>query len=136
MVNSVNFLLLLSLLPFAPFCHCEKKNEGYLYPQFYDGSCPRVQEIVQSVVAKAVAKEPRMAASLLRLHFHDCFVKVSLYITENKPHNLVNIIKKIYSSVFTLLFLLMFILQKFRVMILTLLFFTTKFIWLKCLTQV
>ncbi|WVZ10682.1 hypothetical protein V8G54_015212, partial [Vigna mungo] len=75
MVNSINFLLLLSLLPFAPFCHCEKKNEGYLYPQFYDGSCPRVQEIVQSVVAKAVAKEPRMAASLLRLHFHDCFVK-------------------------------------------------------------
>jgi len=94
MVNSINFLLLLSLLAFAPFCHCEKKNEGYLYPQFYDGSCPRAQEIVQSVVAKAVAKEPRMAASLLRLHFHDCFVKVSIYMTENKPHNLVKIIRK------------------------------------------
>ncbi|GFY95852.1 peroxidase superfamily protein [Actinidia rufa] len=24
---------------------------------------------------KAIAKEPRMAASLLRLHFHDCFVQ-------------------------------------------------------------
>ncbi|GAU26247.1 hypothetical protein TSUD_224380, partial [Trifolium subterraneum] len=60
---------------FAPFCHCEKKVGDYLYPQFYDKSCPNVEEIVKSVVAKAVAKEPRMAASLLRLHFHDCFVK-------------------------------------------------------------
>lgn len=79
MVKSINFLLLLSLLAFAPLCHCKKKIGGYLYPQFYDGSCPRAQEIVQSIVAKAVAKEPRMAASLLRLHFHDCFVKVSIY---------------------------------------------------------
>lgn len=48
----------------------------YLYPQFYDHSCPRAQEIVKYVVAKAFAKEARIAASLLRLHFHDCFVKV------------------------------------------------------------
>ena len=48
----------------------------YLYPQFYDHSCPRAQEIVKSIVAKAFAKEARIAASLLRLHFHDCFVKV------------------------------------------------------------
>lgn len=32
--------------------------------------------IVKSVVAKAVAKEARMAAPLLRLYFYDCFVKV------------------------------------------------------------
>ncbi|XP_015964185.1 peroxidase 72 [Arachis duranensis] len=75
MANSVNFLLLLSLLAFAPFCHCDKKVGGYLYLQYYDKSCPRAQEIVKSIVAKAVAKETRMAASLLRLHFHDCFVK-------------------------------------------------------------
>ncbi|MFS8034118.1 putative peroxidase [Helianthus anomalus] len=50
-------------------------NGSYLYPQFYDHSCPQAKDIVQSVVGKAVAKEARMAASLLRLHFHDCFVK-------------------------------------------------------------
>ncbi|XP_071702288.1 peroxidase 72-like [Rutidosis leptorrhynchoides] len=50
-------------------------NGSYLYPQFYDKTCPQAINIVQSVVAKAVAKEARMAASLLRLHFHDCFVK-------------------------------------------------------------
>ncbi|XP_054809132.1 peroxidase 72-like [Prosopis cineraria] len=75
MAYSVNFLLLVSLLAFAPFCLCSKKVGGYLYPQFYDHSCPKAQEIVKSVVAKAVQKDPRMAASLLRLHFHDCFVK-------------------------------------------------------------
>ncbi|XP_045817430.1 peroxidase 72 [Trifolium pratense] len=75
MVNFINFFLLFSLLVFVPFCHCENKVGDYLYPQFYDKSCPNVEEIVKSVVAKAVAKEPRMAASLLRLHFHDCFVK-------------------------------------------------------------
>jgi peroxidase len=50
---------------------------GGLFPQFYDHSCPKAKEIVQSIVAKAVARETRMAASLVRLHFHDCFVKVS-----------------------------------------------------------
>jgi hypothetical protein len=49
---------------------------GGLFPQFYDHSCPKAKEIVQSIVAQAVARETRMAASLVRLHFHDCFVKV------------------------------------------------------------
>ncbi|RLN22892.1 peroxidase 72-like [Panicum miliaceum] len=48
---------------------------GGLFPQFYDHSCPRAKDIVRSVVARAVARETRMAASLVRLHFHDCFVK-------------------------------------------------------------
>ncbi|CAN1122044.1 Peroxidase 72 [Linum perenne] len=70
------FLVAVSLLALAPSCLCGKNIGGYLYPQFYDYSCPQAQQIVKSVVAKAVAKEPRMAASLLRLHFHDCFVKL------------------------------------------------------------
>lgn len=48
-----------------------------LFPQFYQFSCPQVDDIVMSVLQKAIAKGPRMAASLLRLHFHDCFVQVS-----------------------------------------------------------
>ncbi|XP_074279401.1 peroxidase 9 [Silene latifolia] len=42
---------------------------------FYDTSCPQANEIVLSVLESAIAEDPRMAASLLRLHFHDCFVK-------------------------------------------------------------
>lgn len=75
MAQSMSFFLVLSLLAFAPLCFCTKRMGGYLYPQFYGHSCPKAQEIVKSVVAKAVAREARMAASLLRLHFHDCFVK-------------------------------------------------------------
>ncbi|KAJ7944232.1 Peroxidase [Quillaja saponaria] len=76
MANSMNFLtLLVSFLSLAPYCFCGRTNGGYLYPQFYDHSCPKAQEIVKSVVAKAVAREARMAASLLRLSFHDCFVQ-------------------------------------------------------------
>jgi peroxidase len=49
---------------------------GKLDPHFYDHSCPQAQLIVASIVGKAHYQDPRMAASLLRLHFHDCFVKV------------------------------------------------------------
>lgn len=50
---------------------------GYfgLSPEYYQFSCPQADEIVISVLQKAIAREPRMAASLLRLHFHDCFVQ-------------------------------------------------------------
>ncbi|KAI4316857.1 hypothetical protein L6164_024797 [Bauhinia variegata] len=46
-----------------------------LSPDFYQFSCPQANDIVMSVLEKAIAKDPRMAASLLRLHFHDCFVQ-------------------------------------------------------------
>lgn len=76
MSQSKNFLIIFCVLALAPLGLCAKAGYGgYLYPQFYDHSCPKAQEIVKSVVAKAVVKDPRMGASLLRLHFHDCFVK-------------------------------------------------------------
>lgn len=67
---TVSYLLLAVSLP------CSFSAGQSLRPQFYDRSCPKAQAIVKAVVAKAVAKDARMAASLLRLHFHDCFVKV------------------------------------------------------------
>ncbi|CAK9187624.1 unnamed protein product [Ilex paraguariensis] len=39
----------------------------------YLDSCPEAEPIIFSWVETAVAQDPRMAASLLRLHFHDCF---------------------------------------------------------------
>ncbi|XP_071688083.1 peroxidase 4-like [Rutidosis leptorrhynchoides] len=49
-------------------------SSAQLTPNFYSKSCPKVLDVVGSVVRAAVSKEKRMGASLLRLHFHDCFV--------------------------------------------------------------
>ncbi|KAG5053925.1 hypothetical protein GLYMA_03G037900v4 [Glycine max] len=45
-----------------------------LSPNYYEFSCPNALTAIQIIVEAAVQKEPRMGASLLRLHFHDCFV--------------------------------------------------------------
>ncbi|KAI9156495.1 hypothetical protein LWI28_007617 [Acer negundo] len=47
---------------------------GQLSTKFYKSTCPKALSIVQEGVAAAIKNETRMGASLLRLHFHDCFV--------------------------------------------------------------
>ncbi|MBA0592084.1 hypothetical protein Gorai_009071 [Gossypium raimondii] len=42
--------------------------------RFYDSTCPSLTGIVRYGVWSAIANDTRMAASLVRLHFHDCFV--------------------------------------------------------------
>ena len=51
-----------------------------LITDFYKTSCPNLMAIVRREVQNAIKIEMRMAASLLRLHFHDCFVNVSLCV--------------------------------------------------------
>ncbi|EXC24761.1 Peroxidase 54 [Morus notabilis] len=45
-----------------------------LTPTFYNETCPNVTSIVRGVIEGALQTDPRITASLLRLHFHDCFV--------------------------------------------------------------
>uniref|UniRef100_A0A0D6QTP2 Peroxidase n=1 Tax=Araucaria cunninghamii TaxID=56994 RepID=A0A0D6QTP2_ARACU len=47
---------------------------GQLSATFYNSTCPNLLSTVRAAVKQAVANEKRMGASLLRLHFHDCFV--------------------------------------------------------------
>lgn len=42
---------------------------------FYGTTCPNALSTIKSAVVSAVNNERRMGASLLRLHFHDCFVQ-------------------------------------------------------------
>ncbi|MCL7043334.1 hypothetical protein MKW94_024467 [Papaver nudicaule] len=44
-----------------------------LSTNFYATSCPNALSTIQTIVRSAVANERRMGASILRLHFHDCF---------------------------------------------------------------
>jgi len=53
-----------------------------LTPDFYQSSCPQVFSIVQAEIQKAVKAEKRMAASLVRLHFHDCILNLSHMLTQ------------------------------------------------------
>ncbi|GLJ44632.1 hypothetical protein SUGI_0938090 [Cryptomeria japonica] len=47
-----------------------------LVNNFYSESCPSDEATVQLVVQKYIAIDPTLAAPLLRMHFHDCFVRV------------------------------------------------------------
>ncbi|KAK2662432.1 hypothetical protein Ddye_001006 [Dipteronia dyeriana] len=49
-------------------------DDGVLFVDYFKDKCPLAEDIVRRNVEIAVRKDPRMAASLLRLHFHDCFV--------------------------------------------------------------
>ncbi|QCD88754.1 peroxidase [Vigna unguiculata] len=49
--------------------------DAQLSSKFYDSTCPNALSTIRTVIRTAVSKERRMAASLIRLHFHDCFVQ-------------------------------------------------------------
>ncbi|KAI4975942.1 hypothetical protein ZWY2020_049549 [Hordeum vulgare] len=42
---------------------------------FYTNTCPDAEKIVREEMAKIIAAAPSLAGPLLRLHFHDCFVR-------------------------------------------------------------
>ncbi|XP_062018197.1 peroxidase 27-like [Rosa rugosa] len=60
-------IVLLSVLDFA--------NAQGLKVGFYAKSCPKSEAIVKKVIAQTMAVAPSLAGPLLRMHFHDCFVR-------------------------------------------------------------
>jgi len=65
-------LVCISVIAFV--CSINNAVHGQLSSTFYSTSCPTVLSVVKAAVKQAVASEKRMGASLVRLHFHDCFV--------------------------------------------------------------
>ncbi|KAM0910369.1 hypothetical protein ACQ4PT_014202 [Festuca glaucescens] len=52
------------------------EEDGWKLRQgFYEQSCPRAEQIVKHYVEQHVPHAPSVAATLLRTHFHDCFVR-------------------------------------------------------------
>ncbi|KAJ8570923.1 hypothetical protein K7X08_037895 [Anisodus acutangulus] len=66
--SSFLFLHVLVMLSLASMAFADLSDD------FYDDVCPEALPTINRVVEDAVRQERRMGASLLRLHFHDCFV--------------------------------------------------------------
>lgn len=54
-------------------------GDGGLKMRYYEKRCGSVsvENSVRGIVWNKVAADPSLAAKLLRLHYHDCFVRVS-----------------------------------------------------------
>ncbi|TYH64682.1 hypothetical protein ES332_D06G002800v1 [Gossypium tomentosum] len=46
-----------------------------LSSNYYDHTCPHLESIVASAVKKAMSNDKTVPAALLRMHFHDCFIR-------------------------------------------------------------
>ncbi|PIN19503.1 Peroxidase [Handroanthus impetiginosus] len=64
-------LILHCLISFS----CLHASEPPLTLDYYKTTCPTVLEIVRKEMECVVSSDPRNAALILRLHFHDCFVQ-------------------------------------------------------------
>ncbi|KAK2972583.1 hypothetical protein RJ640_020136 [Escallonia rubra] len=78
--NSNFYLIKFSLLLVTShFCVTEAQSSVPIVKglswSFYDSSCPKLESIVRKQLQKVFKKDIGQAAGLLRLHFHDCFVK-------------------------------------------------------------
>ncbi|KAM2721688.1 peroxidase 4-like [Malus sylvestris] len=69
MASSYNLVLLILV-----FAGAFLESNCKLTKNFYKSKCPKALSIVQEEVIAAIKNETRVGASLLRLHFHDCFV--------------------------------------------------------------
>lgn len=67
--NSSFYLLALFVFSVATSAFSQSLSTNY-----YDRVCPKALPTIKRLVGDAVKQERRMGASILRLHFHDCFV--------------------------------------------------------------
>ena len=47
---------------------------------YYIMNCPFAEPIVKNTVNRALQDDPTLAAALVRMHFHDCFIEVPFSI--------------------------------------------------------
>lgn len=51
-------------------------TQAQLQLGFYHRSCPKAESLIREFVQDHIPNAPSLAAALLRMHFHDCFVQV------------------------------------------------------------
>ncbi|KAF6143242.1 hypothetical protein GIB67_039025 [Kingdonia uniflora] len=73
--SNTNILLLVSLILAFEFLILCNGQGTLLSKTFYKKSCPKALDIIKNVTSSKVAANSALGAKLLRLHFHDCFVR-------------------------------------------------------------
>jgi peroxidase len=75
-------LLIVAALALSVSAAAAARTNGPLPPlakglsfEFYKATCPQAESIVFNFLADAIRKDVGLAAALLRIHFHDCFVQ-------------------------------------------------------------
>lgn len=52
------------------------RHSNGLNMNYYIMTCPMVEFIIKNSVNSALRADPTLAAGLIRMHFHDCFIEV------------------------------------------------------------
>ncbi|XP_049399463.1 peroxidase 27-like [Solanum stenotomum] len=73
-INNSNCLLI-SLTFFLIAFSSNHANGEVLKVGFYHKTCPHVELISKEIVDDVISRVPSLAAPLLRMHYHDCFVR-------------------------------------------------------------
>ncbi|XP_010908222.1 peroxidase 3 [Elaeis guineensis] len=70
-MRRMSFIGSMIWLSFGLLC-CVKAD---LQLGFYDKSCPKAEQTISDFVKEHIPHAPTLASPLLRMHFHDCFVR-------------------------------------------------------------
>lgn len=79
--NLVSVILLMEMMVISGF----RIGSDGVSMDYYLMSCPFVEPVVKDIVNRALEDDPTLAAALIRMHFHDCFIQVPSHSLSLSP---------------------------------------------------